>query len=158
MGFTKSSWPAFVDKLQNLVDAQGNEVVRAVSGSGEYILAPSFSSFYISPTIWYRMSKQSCCEHMRKMVRHYHRSVKESPECLPESQPHKISILPRDVQLATVSLATIESVWQKAEKILNDLGSIVHAPGSDSAYMVASRTSARPHFVQLSKNGKVSGV
>ena len=35
VGFTKSSWPAFVDKLQKLVEAQQSELSRAVYGSGE---------------------------------------------------------------------------------------------------------------------------
>ena len=33
VGFTKSSWPAFVDKLQKLVEAQQSELSHAVQGS-----------------------------------------------------------------------------------------------------------------------------
>lgn len=32
----------------------------------------------------------------------------------------------------------------------------VYSPGNDFAYIVASHTSQRPHFVQLRRNGKVA--
>ena len=103
----------------------------------------------ISPTKWYLMSKQSQYEHLRKIVHHYHQLAKDAPQYLVES-PQSISVSPRDVQLATVSQATLENILGKEEKILNHLGCIVPAPGSkNSAYIVASETSARPNFVQL---------
>ena len=109
----------------------------------------------ISPTKWCLMSKQSQYEHLRKIVHYYHQLAKDAPQYLVESH-QSISVSACDVQLATVSQATLENIWRKAETILNHPGCIVPAPGSkNSAYIVASETSARPHFVQLNRSGKV---
>lgn len=111
----------------------------------------SCSFSLISPT----KSYLSQYEHLRKIVHHYHQLAKDAPQYLVESH-QSISVSACDVQLATVSRATLENIWGKAEKILNLLGCTVPAPGSkNSAYIVASETSARPHFVHLNRSGKV---
>ena len=54
--FTKSSWPAFVDKFQDLVALQYTETCSAIYGGGEFTLAPALSSFTIEHLEWYKMS------------------------------------------------------------------------------------------------------
>ena len=46
---------------------------------------------------------------------------------------------------------------EKVERLLNKENAIVQAPGSldNSAFMVESNTSIRPHYVTIAKNGKV---
>ena len=46
---------------------------------------------------------------------------------------------------------------EKAERLLSKENAIVQAPGSvdNSAFMVESDTSIRPHYVTIAKNGKV---
>ena len=155
VGFTKSSWPAFVDKLQNLVEAQLSESCRAVYGTGEYALAPHVSSLLVSPAKWHCMSEKERCGYIRKVVNSHLHSTEERPQGQGESRLQKLSVSASEAKLMTVSQATIQNIWGKAERLLNHPGSITVAPGSDSAYMVASCTSKRPHFVQLSRNGKV---
>lgn len=45
--FKKSSWPQFVEKLQQLVEMQLKEPGKAVYRSGEYILAPELGSLVL---------------------------------------------------------------------------------------------------------------
>ena len=47
VNFTKSTWPEFVMKLQELMELQLKEGDKAVYGSGEYMLAPSLTKFAI---------------------------------------------------------------------------------------------------------------
>ena len=44
-GFTKSSWPEFITRLQKLVESQLAEANKALYGAGEYSLALSILVF-----------------------------------------------------------------------------------------------------------------
>ena len=54
--FKKSSWPAFICKLQELVNAQLSEADKALYGAGEYSLVPELSHFAVDAVAWHRMS------------------------------------------------------------------------------------------------------
>jgi len=69
VGFTKSSWPAFVDKLENLVESQQNELSRAVYRSGEYVLAPHMLAFQVDQLTWHHMTTKKRVAHIEKMVK-----------------------------------------------------------------------------------------
>ena len=66
----------------------------------------------------------------------------------------KLSVPAREVRLSTVSPSTISNMWEKAERLLRTPNAITHAPGNDNAPMVASDSSARPHFVQKTTGNK----
>ena len=51
--------------------------------------------------------------------------------------------------------AMLQAIVRKSEELLNREGAITPAPGNNNAYMVASQTTTKPHFVQLKENGKV---
>ena len=44
--FKKNTWPAFIEKLQKLVEAQLSEADKALYGAGEYELLPEVSNLY----------------------------------------------------------------------------------------------------------------
>ena len=54
--FTKSSWPAFFDKLKELVDAQLSDSYKAVYRSGDYALNPELSSFHVDQLKWHHLT------------------------------------------------------------------------------------------------------
>ncbi len=58
----------------------------------------------------------------------------------------------------SVPAVVLKAMSQKAVKLLSDEGSVVQAPGcrQNAAFMVESTTSKKPHYVSLSKNGKVT--
>ena len=68
----------------------------------------------------------------------------------------RLSIDLERADIRSVPTAVLNSIMEKAEKMLNNEGSVVQAPGADTAYMIESQTSKRPHYVTLSKNGKVT--
>ena len=66
VGFSKSLWPSFVDRLQNLVEAQQYELSRAMYRSGEYPLAPHVVSFEVDQLKWHHYDNQAaCCTHWK---------------------------------------------------------------------------------------------
>lgn len=78
VGFIKSSWPAFVYKLENLVESQQNELSRAVYGRGEsravyrrgeHVLAPHMPAFQVDQLTWHHMTTKKRVAHIEKMVK-----------------------------------------------------------------------------------------
>ena len=66
-----------------------------------------------------------------------------------------MSIEAYDITLPNVVQATIADIRTKAERLLNEEGLILPSPGSESAYIVASESLKKPHFVQMYSSGKV---
>ena len=59
----------------------------------------------------------------------------------------------------TVPALCLQSIWQKAEELINSSGSIVSAPGhSEQAKMVLSRSGNRPHWYYLAKVGDINVI
>ena len=59
--------------------------------------------------------------------------------------------------ITSVDPTILQHMSEKVERLLNKENAIVQAPGSvdNSAFMVESDTSIRPHYVTIAKNGKV---
>ena len=70
----------------------------------------------------------------------------------------RLSVDLGDEGIRSVPPAVLNSIAERAEKLLNWEGSIVCAPVTSGkvAYMVESQTSERPHYVDVCKNGKVT--
>ena len=147
VGFTKSSWPDFVRKLQKLVEAQLAEVDKALYGCGDYSLASEFACFEIDAVVWHRMSSVQRKAHLRKITG----SMSESVEKLCK----KLSLPAAEVHLSSISSTALKSMWEKAERLLNTPNAVVPAPGSKNAFMVLSDSSSRPHFVQQKTSRKI---
>ena len=45
-------------------------------------------------------------------------------------------------------------MWEKAQRLLNTPNRIIHAPGTENAWMVASESSFHPHFIQPTEDGR----
>jgi hypothetical protein len=163
VGFKRSSWPAFVEKLKELVDAQLSESYKAVYRSGDYILSPELSSFHVDQLKWHQMTPKQRVAHMAKIsaaIKANGQNLDTSkygdlslPSCSKEQ--HKLSVRTCDVTLPTVAQATLVGIWAKAERLLSETGLVLPSPGSKAAYIVASESLKKPHFVQLCSNGKV---
>ena len=66
-----------------------------------------------------------------------------------------LSVSVEESGISTLSLVTLRMMWNKAEKLLNTTTAVTIAPGSDpNARMVATDSSAAPHFVSTHKDGQ----
>ncbi len=99
VGFRKSSWPAFVQKLQKLVEAQLSETDKALFGCGDYSLTSKFASFEIDAVTWHRMSSVQRKTHLRKMAVHMSESIQNATK--------KLSL----PCLSTVPATSLKSIW-----------------------------------------------
>lgn len=147
-GFTKSSWPKFITRLHKLVESQLAEANKALYGAGDYSLAPEYSHFEVDAIEWHRMTPVQRKSHIHKMISGLSTCV------LKKSSAVRMSIPASDVELPSLSTSACKSMWEKAERLLSTPGSITHAPGTETARMVASESSFRPHFVRQNKDGK----
>ena len=70
----------------------------------------------------------------------------------------RLSVNLGDEGIRSVPPAVLNSIAERAEKLLNCEGSIVCAPVTSGkvAYMVESQTFERSHYVDVCKNGKVT--
>ena len=81
MEFSKNTWPAFIEKLQNLVHLQQSDFHHAIYGSGEYRLAHELSSFHVEQIKWQAWSTKQKENHIKKMIDAVHN--KADVECVP---------------------------------------------------------------------------
>ena len=148
--FKKSSWPGFIEKLCKLVDIQLTEVDKAVYDGGNYSLVPQFAHFRVDPVKWHSMTASQRKTHLRKMT-----SDMLKYTCT-MAKPGKMSLSATEVELPSIPAATLQNIWAKAERLLNEPTAIVPAPGIEGARMVASDSLSRPHLVKQSESGKFS--
>ena len=58
VNYKESEWPAFNNQLKELVESQRQEVIRALSGRGEYRLCPEYHHLSVDINEWTRMRPQ----------------------------------------------------------------------------------------------------
>ena len=124
--FKKSSWPGFIEKLRKLVDIQLTEVDKAVYGTGEYSLVPQYAHFRVDPVKWHSMTASQRKKHLRKMT-----SDMLKYACT-MAKPGKLSSV-TEVELPSIPAVTLQNIWAKAERLLNEPTAIVPAPGIEGA-------------------------
>ena len=172
--FKKSTWPGFVEKLQQLVDTQLKEAGKAIYNSGDYILAPPYLHFAVDQMKWHQMeptqrkaylkslaknssacvnNPSSSCVHGSAALSSLDELEGASSSCRPPSSV-VLSMSATDVMLPSLSTAAVASMFQKATTLIAE-GHVVPAPGNDNAFIVASVSSQRPHFVRRGKGDKV---
>ena len=55
VNYSESEWPQFNEAVKQLVKQQREEIIRALSGRGQYRLAQQFSHYSVSATKWAKM-------------------------------------------------------------------------------------------------------
>ena len=73
----------------------------------------------------------------------------------PSASKGLLSVSAEDSGILTIPLITLQSMWDKAERLLSSKTEIIPAPGSDpKARMVLLLTSDTPHFVRCKASGQ----
>ncbi len=105
--------------------------------------------------------KQACVKKFRSAkVSNSHNTVTTptTSSATPMQKPDHKSFDLLNAGIASVDPTILQHMSQKVERLLNKENAIVQAPGSagNTAFMVESDSSPRPHHVTVVKNGKVS--
>ena len=157
--YKQHEWPKFNEQLKQLIEGQRDEVIRSLSGRGQYRL-------FLSTSIleWSKMRPEQ-----RKMLitdfdssslrssgktKAIAAAVSQSSEtgC---TTPSYLSIDAEDSGIETLPLVTLQCMWEKASKLLTMGNGITAAPSDDKkARMTSSFSGKTPHFVSSRSGGQ----
>jgi hypothetical protein len=138
--YSETQWSLFNDRMKELVFEQRDEVIRAISGRGEYRLCKGYEYLQILPQEWAKMTPDQRKRHIKKFdaaalrIQTSHGSGSTQNEtastsCSLLSEPccsntplsHSInekylSIPCEDSGIENLPFATLHSMWVKAEE------------------------------------------
>jgi hypothetical protein len=153
LNFKESEWPEFNDKMKTLSTQQREEVIRALSGRGQYRLLPEYSRFSVSTLDWTKMRPEQRRDVIAKFDRATLRSTTVSLAGQGDTVKEKrLSVSAEDSGITAV---TLQHMWAKAERLLSTTNAITPSPGNDTtARMVLSSSSPVPHLVKRGSGGQ----
>ena len=156
--YHKSNWVQLTNNMYTLITDQFKEIEKAVIGMGEYQFKLAYKSLEISSDQWFKMSCEQRKNHLKRVI--------EIPCTAFELDVAQVSGVDRNIRhlsippercgITTISADVLESIWKKAERLLNTTGSICKAPGMLEAMCVASDTGDKPHIVSKTKKGNLA--
>ena len=153
--YKESEWPQFNAEIMEIVKQQQDEIIRALSGRGQFRLLPQFSQYSVSATAWTKMRP----EQRREVITKFNKATMKSKQPatvaansdVASSSYRRIAVSPQSSGITKLTITTLQHIWEKAEELMNNDNAITPAPGDDkSARMVLSYSSPVPHLV--SKN------
>ena len=172
--YKETSWPEFNDSMKELVQQQRDEVLRSLSGRGQYRLCKRYEYLQVLPQQWVKMSP----EQRKGIIKQFDSAALRSPSSshnwdqasnsssclLPPScssgqssdvSSRHPSVLCENSGIDVIPFVTLHSMWAKAEEYLNSKSDIVHAPGADQkARMLLSKSNITPHHVRCLPSGQ----
>ena len=170
LNYKESEWPEFNEAMKQLVLAQRDEVIRALSGHGQLQLDKEYAHLIVSPQQWIKMKP----EQRKELIKQFDSIKVKCPsqamatplvplQQMPQTSLSQlrskeanqvVSISADDSNILTLPKVTLEAMWDKANEYITSKIDVVAAPGSDhKAKMVTSRSGSLPHFVQVVSPG-----
>ena len=167
--FKKSQWHGFNESMKELVKESYNLVELAVIDSGDFKFKFQYQDLVVSQSRWFKMTLKQRQYHLSKV------SSAQVKECdnnsfgvsdiplndLPlndSSNSTSLSIFVNDAQIRSVPKEVLHGIWGKAKELISMPGQVVEGPCSSSSttkcYIIASKSSDRPHIVQHNKSGQ----
>ena len=137
--------PEFVEKINDLIVEQKNEVERAIISTGEYRIRKEYSHLAVESSRWFKMNREQRQRKIDRFMKTVVTDNNERPSTSSLASPCPLDSLELPSQLK-------ESMMVKANDLANDETAIVQAPGDDSAWIVRSYHGKRPHYVKASKS------
>ena len=131
VNYKESEWPQFCSEVQQLVKQQQEEVIRALSGRGQYRLLSQYSHYSVSASVWGKMRPEQRCELVNKFGKAASAGMEQAGVVAgPSSSSKQLSVSASSSGIDKISLSTLEHMWTKAEDLINGDNLITTAPGS----------------------------
>ena len=144
MDYKQHEWPQFNKLIQEFVMAQRDEVIRSLSGRGQYRLALEFSHLATSLANWSKMTPAQ----RKKVVSDFDSAViskgdttslmlttslaPTTESSVASSSSYKsLSVSAEDSGILTIPFITLQGMWEKAERLLSSKSEITPAHCSD---------------------------
>ena len=157
----ETEWPQFNDTVKQYISGQRDEVLRAISGRGEYKISQEYDSLLVSPQEWTKMTpdQRKCAVKKFDSAKLKHIEVAETGASTSGSavsaRKKSLGISVEKCGISTLPLSVLEAMWNKAENYLQSDVAVATAPGGDpKAKMVVSCSGSTPHFVQVKPHGQ----
>lgn len=163
--YKQHQWPKFNEQLKQLVEGQRDEIIRSLSGRGQYRLSAEFRYLLTTILEWIKMRP----DQRKKIIADFDSASLKTdfrdrgavtPKCGMRNCPMEMactsmSISAEDSGIQTLPLVTLHGMWDKASKLLSMSNGITAAPGEDKrARMVSSFSGKTPHFVSSRSRGQ----
>ena len=173
--YKESEWPTFNEEVKQLAKQQREEVIRSLSGRGQYRLLPQYSHFAVPTATWAKMRPAQRSEVVNRFDKatlknkispllSETRSDGQGPSTLSDSAVNEVLTETRQKQLSVsvercgiskMTLTTVQFMWEKAEELISTKNAITCAPGDNrKSKMVLSYSTSIPHLVQCGTNGQ----
>ena len=139
VNYKQHEWPQFNEQLKQLVEGQRDEVIRSLSGRGQYRLCAQFNYLSTSILEWSKMRpdqrKRIISQFDSASIKTEYR-LEGTPKCHVSSaaqstKPGCLSINAEDSGIETLPLITQQAMWYKASKLLTLDNAITAAPSED---------------------------
>ena len=166
VNFKESDWPEFISHMNQYVQSQREEVIRSLSGRGQFRLCPEVAHYGVPSQSWMKMT----AEQRREVVSAFdkaklpriavqteenHVESCTTSDLLAFEPEASLSISAEDSGIVSIPLVTLSGMWDKASELLSTKNSITPAPGNDyNARMVVSRSQDVPHHIRCHSDGQ----
>ena len=114
VNYKESQWPEFNRHMQQLVESQRDEIVRAISGRGQYRLLPEFQHLSVSVNEWIKMRP----EQRRISLQHFQEARLCSTPSAQKSEAASTSHLSASSQTPSRLSVSAENVEERCDAAL----------------------------------------
>ena len=146
--------------MREFAESQQEELIRALSGHGQFRLCSAVSHYEVTMQVWVKMMAEQqqdvVATFENAMLPNAH-SVEQGSKSIASSSLTEVvlSVSAKDSGITSIPLVTLTSMWNKASELLSISNGITAAPGSDTkARMVLSRSQVVLHHVQSCSHGR----
>ena len=138
--YKQHQWPKFNDHLKQVVEGQRDEVIRCLSGRGQYRLCPQYSHLSTSILEWSKMrpeQRKNIISDLDSSLLRPDRTDKVEGSAVSQdtqsskTSPSYLSVDAEDSGIETLPLVTLQGMWEKASKLLTMDNGITAAPSDD---------------------------
>ena len=154
--YKESEWPEFIKIVKDLVESQRQEVIRSLSGRGQYRLLPQYNHLGVTVQQWTTMNP----DQRKKLLDSFDKAsliVSVNDEIAASDQSTttvSLPISPEDSGITTLPIVTLQGMWKKANDLLSTDNAITKAPGTDPKARMVLSYSSLPHLVRSGDGGK----
>ena len=163
--YKKSQWHEFNESMKQLVAESYRLIELAVIDVGDFKFKRQYQDLIVPQRRWLKMTPKQREHHLSKVASV---SVKDNdctnvsialPSLCTTPANTSLTVPLNAVNIPSLSRDVVEGIWRKAEYLISTPGQVIEAPCSSSnikCYVVASKSSDRPHIVKQSKSGQFS--
>lgn len=149
----------FIKSIKALIATQHNNEERAVFGRGPYVVAEKFKRYIVDDDCWGRMThaqrSAKVCKFLQADMNVTNDGAAKDDQPEAKSKPECMQISAREADIQSVPLAVLETMFEKANKLLSLPDFVIPQPGSTNGSYIVAGHSNRIYCVKPGKGGSL---